>query len=1241
MRRLIPLLFVLALTQAVDGRQSATIYTSAKTAIAANPDLLEDSYVRMMLVHGYTPSAAHDFLNDVQAFEVTDDDDTPIADRQGYYVPGYGSPFRIKLTNRVNSGNTLVASDVLYPWLVDLTFDGIVLFYYDRNCSATASASMTAANCRTGASHPLIAYFPVTETTITNQPLIIDWGTSIINHSDASSANWTATIPTIRPVTFNNVALDNLSGGTVAQLTSGGEGVTINSGTASVWNRYYPTTAGGVIFSDFDIPPNLQYVLFDGLKVNGYLNSGFPTSIEGFESDGCDYCGFKDIEAASDLRTDRGDVQANMACWNGTTLAFLTTCEQNAGEDGSSTGTGQSWPSGVPFATSSTSSHVFVLRGYFHGYRNGGTNDADTLFLLDTLMANVFDTGSFTNEYGVFFRSAIFNGPNHQMSFKASPTTQMTFHMYDSVMGQGQDWITADSTLSVNGAEEAFIQHNVFFHGANLPSGIQSVNSLRLDRIRQQLVILDNAFSWNKADSLVRNITRDIIANDAVLIDYNVFDNQTRTTWTQPIGLKNVIASNSAPADSASANWLTLTDTNKIRVTFTALRSQATDTFLDNRWLTDRTGIPAGTVTTRIETDNSGSPSGTAVWTNTVNATSFSTATTYLSQSARLTGAITEGQTYHLIMEGDATYKADYLAGAGARRVNVAPSQFATTAVAAYTWNGSAWVSVSKNIGYFVGFAEDTMTIAEWVTLAGNGSNNSIAALDVDDFPTFTVPFPSQGTEANLWGFVKPRTIGTVRSYFQPATGSPLENTASDGTNIGLSGGASEPSDPGDPVNTAPNSVNAGADQTVELSGSTSLNCTATDDGLPTATLTYVWSKVSGPSTTTFSPSANVQTPTVTFGATGSYVLRCTVSDSAPLSATDDVAFTVNDTAMPTNAAPSVNLGADRTYRIGNLGDSLWLTPTITDDGLDEAYTSFWCITAMPGNLHGWRLPGCVPYVLNIGGSDLSMASQYAIKQESGYSNDYAAFTPAATDPQNTHVIAFKATGGTGSWSYIGQSSAPRGTRAGVSQVGPTVAVTPPSMNSGDLVVLFGAYRASNVTVAMSEAGGQTWTCGTNTQNAGNALTTRLCHAVYDGTWDANPSMTVTAGTDGMTVWMQVFRPPSGGTVAVDVAEATTTGAGSALVTLGSNSTTVTNTLSVAFVADQDDNRWLPQATKMPAFFTTPDEPYAVLYFPVVGLYTVCLTVSDGDVSGTGLSTQDCVNVTALPRNKVALRRLR
>jgi hypothetical protein len=61
----------------------------------------------------------------------------------------------------------------------------------------------------------------------------------------------------------------------------------------------------------------------------------------------------------------------------------------------------------------------------------------------------------------------------------------------------------------------------------------------------------------------------------------------------------------------------------------------------------------------------------------------------------------------------------------------------------------------------------------------------------------------------------------------------------------------------------------------------------------------------------------------------------------------------------------------------------------------------------------------------------------------------------------------------------------------------------------------------------------------------------------------------------------------------------------------------------------------------MPAFFTTPDEPYAVLYFPVVGLYTVCLTVSDGDVSGTGLSTQDCVNVTALPRNKVALRRLR
>jgi hypothetical protein len=1233
MRRLLFLCLVLAMTQVVDGRQAATIYTSAKAAIAANPNLLRDSYVRMMLVHNYTPNVAHDFLNDVQAFEVTDDDDTPIADRQGYYVPGYGSPFRIKLTNRTNSANTFGASDPLFPWMVDLTFNGIVLFYYDRNCSANAATAMTATNCRTGASHPLIAYFPVPETTVTNSPLVIDWAASIIDHSNADSANWTAAIPTVRPVAFNNVALDDLAGGTVAQLTSGGKPVTINSGSIGVWNRFYAANPGGVIFSDFDIPPGLQFVVFDGLKVDGRLSSAFPVSIEGFESDGCDYCGFKDIEAASDLRTDRGDVQANMACWNGTTLQFLTTCEQNAGEDGSSTGSGQAWPSGVPFTTSNTSSHVFVLRGYFHGYRNGGTNDADTLFLLDTLMANVFDTGSFTNEYGVMFRSSIFNGPNHMMSFKALPATQMTFHMYDSVMGQGQDWITADSVLSVNGAEEAFIQHNVFFHGANLPAGVQSVNSLRLDRVRQQLVILDNAFSWNKADSLVRNITREIIANKNVLIDHNVFDYQTRTTWTQPIGLKNVIASNAAPADSTIANWLTLTDTNRIRVTFTALRSQASGTSLDNRWLTDRTGVPAGNVTTRIETDAAGSPSGTAIWTNTVAAGSFSTATTYLSQSNKLSGAITEGATYHLIMEGDATYKADYLSGAGARRVNVAPSQFVTAPVAAYVWNGSAWVSTSQTIGYFVGFTEDTMTLAEWITMAGNGSNNVIDALDVADFPSFAVPFPTQGTEANSWGFVKPRTIGTVRSYFQPVAGSPLLNTASDGTNIGLSGGASEPSDPGGPVNTAP-VANAGADQTVELTGITSLNCGGTDDGLPSSVLTYAWSKVSGPGTTTFSPSETEVAPTVTFSVTGAYVLRCTVSDSEPLSGSDDVAFTVIDTAMPTNAAPSVNLGADRTYRIGNLGDSLWLTPTISDDGLNEAYTSFWCITAMPSNVVGWRSPGCIPYVMNTAGSDLSVTAQYLVQHTAGYSGHAAAFTPQSVDPQNTHVIAFKATGGTGTWSYVNQASTPRSVRPGASQVGPTVAVTPPAMNTGDLVVLFGSYRASNVTLAMSEAGGQTWTCGTNTQNAGNSVTSRLCHAVYNGTWAANPSMTVTAGTLGMTVWMQVYRPPTGGTVAVDVAEATTTTAGVAQVALASNATTVGNTLSLAFVADQDDNRWLPQATKMPAFFTTPDEPFAGLYFPVIGLYTVCVTVSDGDPGAGGLSTQDCLEVTALPRSK-------
>jgi RHS repeat-associated protein len=145
------------------------------------------------------------------------------------------------------------------------------------------------------------------------------------------------------------------------------------------------------------------------------------------------------------------------------------------------------------------------------------------------------------------------------------------------------------------------------------------------------------------------------------------------------------------------------------------------------------------------------------------------------------------------------------------------------------------------------------------------------------------------------------------------------------------------------PANKAP-VVNAGADQVVNPpSNSATLNGTATDDGLPAAsTLTYVWTKVSGPGAVTFS-APTAATTTATFGEAGAYVLRLSAGDSQ-LTGADDVLVTLNGT----NKAPVVNAGADQTAghpATVNLGG------TATDDGLPvgSALTYAWSVVSGPG----------------------------------------------------------------------------------------------------------------------------------------------------------------------------------------------------------------------------------------------------------------------------------------------------
>lgn len=149
---------------------------------------------------------------------------------------------------------------------------------------------------------------------------------------------------------------------------------------------------------------------------------------------------------------------------------------------------------------------------------------------------------------------------------------------------------------------------------------------------------------------------------------------------------------------------------------------------------------------------------------------------------------------------------------------------------------------------------------------------------------------------------------------------------------------------PSSSTNQAPR-ANAGADRAITLpTNTTTLSGTATDDGLPTSSLTYSWTVAVGPAAATFS-APTALTTTVTFTTAGTYTLRLTVSDSL-LIGTDDVVVTVNPVTM-TNQPPIANAGADRAITLPT--NTTTLSGTGSDDGLPTpALTYAWSVVTGP-----------------------------------------------------------------------------------------------------------------------------------------------------------------------------------------------------------------------------------------------------------------------------------------------------
>jgi hypothetical protein len=156
---------------------------------------------------------------------------------------------------------------------------------------------------------------------------------------------------------------------------------------------------------------------------------------------------------------------------------------------------------------------------------------------------------------------------------------------------------------------------------------------------------------------------------------------------------------------------------------------------------------------------------------------------------------------------------------------------------------------------------------------------------------------------------------------------------------------------------------------------------------------------------------------------------------------------------------------------------------------------------------------------------------------------------------------------------YFGSASTPADN--GTNTANPTVVTPPGSMQAGDLVLMIAQARASSGTLAISQAGGQTWT--SQTQQNQTLCRIRLFWCRFNGTWSANPSVSMGSALCNIVV-MHVFRPSNTSNAwAVDVAQVSSnfSAPGSPYtVTIPEITTNTDGTLVFAAWASTDDNTW-------------------------------------------------------------------
>jgi hypothetical protein len=135
-----------------------------------------------------------------------------------------------------------------------------------------------------------------------------------------------------------------------------------------------------------------------------------------------------------------------------------------------------------------------------------------------------------------------------------------------------------------------------------------------------------------------------------------------------------------------------------------------------------------------------------------------------------------------------------------------------------------------------------------------------------------------------------------------------------------------------EPVANQPPVVDAGPDQSVTLAAGAVMAGSASDDGLPSGTLTTTWSQVDGPGTATFADPAALDSA-VSFSAAGVYTLRLDASDGES-SAFDQVVVTVREEAGGGEPNPVTGLTQVGFVKTGYEGGTLLDIPSIDPSGV-------------------------------------------------------------------------------------------------------------------------------------------------------------------------------------------------------------------------------------------------------------------------------------------------------------------